>query len=236
MVDAARIVELKPGEGGKGPVVYWMSRDQRVEDNWALLFAADRALELKTSLVVAFALAPSFLAAPLRHYDFMFAGLKEAEEVLAERRIPFFLLEGDPGAVVPEFSNSLEAAMVVADFDPLRVKRDWKRRAAFRLAAPLYEADAHNVVPCRFVSDHAEFGAYTLRPKVKRNLDRFLSAYPVWAAFEKAGKRAGLDFPGQKPVAWGEVLARLAPDISVPPGPGYHAWPEGCCRGLDRVP
>ena len=34
-----RIRTLKPGKTGDGPVAYWMSRDQRVEDNWALLFA-----------------------------------------------------------------------------------------------------------------------------------------------------------------------------------------------------
>ncbi|MDH4258345.1 MAG: deoxyribodipyrimidine photo-lyase, partial [Candidatus Aminicenantes bacterium] len=26
---------------GQGPVVYWMSRDQRAEDNWALLSAQE---------------------------------------------------------------------------------------------------------------------------------------------------------------------------------------------------
>ena len=33
-----RIRTLKSGKSGDGPVAYWMSRDQRVEDNWALLF------------------------------------------------------------------------------------------------------------------------------------------------------------------------------------------------------
>jgi hypothetical protein len=31
------------GSEGKGPVVYWMSRDQRIEDNWALYHACARA-------------------------------------------------------------------------------------------------------------------------------------------------------------------------------------------------
>ena len=35
-----RVRELKVGEvKGKGPVIYWMSRDQRVADNWALIYA-----------------------------------------------------------------------------------------------------------------------------------------------------------------------------------------------------
>lgn len=34
---------LKEGKMGAGPVIYWMSRDQRVQDNWALLFAQEKA-------------------------------------------------------------------------------------------------------------------------------------------------------------------------------------------------
>lgn len=33
-----------------GPVIYWMSRDQRSADNWALLYAKAQALELKRPL------------------------------------------------------------------------------------------------------------------------------------------------------------------------------------------
>ena len=35
-----------------GPVVYWMSRDQRIHDNWALLFAQKLAIEQKMPLTV----------------------------------------------------------------------------------------------------------------------------------------------------------------------------------------
>jgi hypothetical protein len=38
-----------PGAHG-GCVVYWMSRDQRVQDNWALLYAQQEALALGVPL------------------------------------------------------------------------------------------------------------------------------------------------------------------------------------------
>ena len=56
-------------------VVYWMSRDQRADDNWALLRAQALAAELQVPLRVCFVLAPKFLAATLRMYDFMLGGL-----------------------------------------------------------------------------------------------------------------------------------------------------------------
>jgi deoxyribodipyrimidine photo-lyase len=58
MVDPRRVRVLKQGSIGSGPVLYWMSRDQRVSDNWALLFAQELALEREVSLGVVFSLAP----------------------------------------------------------------------------------------------------------------------------------------------------------------------------------
>jgi len=36
-----RVRLLSEGKKIKGPVIYWMSRDQRAFDNWALLYAQD---------------------------------------------------------------------------------------------------------------------------------------------------------------------------------------------------
>ncbi|CAI9546446.1 unnamed protein product [Staurois parvus] len=62
-------------------IVYWMSRDQRVEDNWAFLYAQRLAVKQKLPLHVAFCLVPKFLEATIRHYGFMLKGLKEVAEV-----------------------------------------------------------------------------------------------------------------------------------------------------------
>jgi len=57
-----------------GPVVYWLSRDQRARDNWALLYAQELALDHQAPLAVVFNLAPRFLGAAFRQYDFMLRG------------------------------------------------------------------------------------------------------------------------------------------------------------------
>ena len=64
-------------------VVLWMSRDQRVEDNWALLFARSQAVLWEVPLHVVFNLIPEFPNATLRAYDFMFKGLAEVSSSLA---------------------------------------------------------------------------------------------------------------------------------------------------------
>ncbi|UCE23024.1 MAG: deoxyribodipyrimidine photo-lyase, partial [Candidatus Aminicenantes bacterium] len=44
-----------------GPVVYWMSRDQRVAYNWALLVAQELAQTYHKPHCVVFCLIPEFL-------------------------------------------------------------------------------------------------------------------------------------------------------------------------------
>jgi deoxyribodipyrimidine photo-lyase len=178
-VDSRRIRVLKEGDQGTGPVVYWMSRDQRVTDNWALLFAQEMALERKAPLAVAFCLAPSFLEATIRHYGFMLKGLREVETRLGELGIPFFLLSGDPGREVPRFIAAHRVRCLVTDFDPLKLKGEWKRRVAARANLPIYEVDGRNIVPCWMASSKQEFAAYTLRPKIRRALPDFLTGFPT---------------------------------------------------------
>ncbi len=67
---------IKEGKKEKGPVLYWMSRDQRVNDNWALLFARKVAMENKSPLVVVFCLVPKFLGATIRQYGLIFGKVR----------------------------------------------------------------------------------------------------------------------------------------------------------------
>ena len=78
----------------KGPVIYWMSRDQRVHDNWALLYAQELALLNQQPLAVAFCLVPDFLQAGARQYRFMLQGLHEVKRSLEEEAQKLFLPRG----------------------------------------------------------------------------------------------------------------------------------------------
>jgi deoxyribodipyrimidine photo-lyase len=204
-----RIRTLKDAARGKGPVVYWMSRDQRVKDNWALLYAQELAMEGRSPLLVAFALAPQFLGAAMRHYDFMLKGLACVEDDLAKSAIPFYLLEGPPEKEIPDFTTMVNASALVTDFDPLRIKREWKAKMVARLCIPFYEVDAHNIVPCWMASSKKEYGAYTLRPKLKRLLPDFLTEYPKLERHPYRIKRM------DERIDWQKVRARLRVDRSV---------------------
>ncbi len=178
-VDARRIryqnqLEMKD----VGPVVYWMQRDQRAIDNWALLYAQEQALSRQQPLWVVFNLVPSFGDTTLRHYDFMTKGLSEVEKELGRYNIPFFILVGDPVSTIPKWVTKQSVSLVVTDNNPLDFTTSWRTEVADKIAVPLVEVDAHNVIPVWQVSDKQEFAAHTFRPKVHRLLPEYLVAFP----------------------------------------------------------
>ena len=168
---------LKEGVLNYGPVALWMSRDQRANNNFALLFAQEMAIKLKAPLAVLFCLVPEFQGATMRQYGFMLKGLKETDENLVKKGIPFFLVTGSPEEEIPNFIKKYRISLLIKDFDPLRIKKDWTESVARKIDIPFYEVDAHNIVPCWIASQKQEFGAHTLRPKIKHALTEFLEEY-----------------------------------------------------------
>jgi deoxyribodipyrimidine photo-lyase len=205
-----RVRILKEGNVTKGPVVYWMSRDQRTRDNWALLWAQDFALNQGEPLVVMFSLVPKFLNAAQRQYGFMIKGLQEVESSLARKNIPFVLLTGPPEHVVSEWLRKQSIKIVVTDFDPLRIKRIWKAGVSERVKVPFYEIDAHNIVPCWVASQKQEYGAYTIRPKIHRALTEYLEQFPQL-------RTDTIPWKGKTPKNnWNDVMREINADRSVP--------------------
>jgi deoxyribodipyrimidine photo-lyase len=186
VINEKRVRLLQKGNETNGPIVYWMSRDQRVQDNWALLFAQKLALEKKRSLVVVFNFVPDFLEATIRQYGFMLKGLLVLEKELHKHNIPFFLTSGKPEVKIPELIKNMNASIIVSDFDPLKIKRIWKRDVGKQISIPFYEVDAHNIVPCLHVSEKLEFAAYTIRPKIHKALIEFMDEFPSLKKMSKS--------------------------------------------------
>lgn len=235
LVHPARVRSLTEKAPRSGPVVHWLSRDQRARDNWALLFAAEKALATGAPLVAVFCLDPAFPGATARHYHFLLAGLAETEADLRDHGIPLAVLPGDPAATLPGFLAGLGAGLCVTDFDPLRVKGRWKAAVGAAFAGPLVEVDAHNVVPCFIASTKREYAAATLRPKIHKRLPEFLEPFPDLPVFPAA------NLAGFPPVDWKAVSAGLAADPSVAPlprpVPGPAAARDALARFLDaRLP
>lgn len=215
-----RIFRYNSHETAKGPVVYWMSRDQRAGDNHALHFAFRLAEAQQQPLLVVFCLDLSYPMAYYRHMAFMLKGLEETAAELRNRNIGFLILSGNPGQTMLDFIAEYRPGIIISDFDPLRIKMKWKLELASKIDIPLVEVDAHNVVPCRYVSQKQEFGAYTLRPKINRLLHAFLEVpgeLPVFKGPEiKTRWISPLRF-------FPEILLKEVKETDIIPGPSAAA-------------
>lgn len=178
MVDERRVRPLNSHAAAAGPVLYVMAREQRVADNWALIYAAARAQERNVPLLVVFALAPMFNNGSARHNEWMVASLQSVQHSLRALSLPFFVLYGDWVETIPAFVAEQSVGEVVFDFNPLEPVRSWRALVAKQLEILVSEVDARNVVPCWHASPKAEFAAYTFRPKVTRQLKEFLVPFP----------------------------------------------------------
>ncbi len=209
LINEKRIRTLNSKPMGSGPVIYWMSRDQRVNDNWALLFAREVALENKVPLSVVFCLVPNFLEATERQYGFMLKGLAEIEKLLKTFNISFHLLIGNPEDEIDRFCREQQAAVLVTDFSPLRICRQWKSALAKKVPASFCEVDAHNIIPCWTTSPKQEYAAYTIRPKIKKLLPEFLTDIP------QVDKHPFSQVLPATPIDWPKASASLKIDRNV---------------------
>jgi len=161
----------QPSDGSY--VLYWMQQSQRVRFNHALEYAIRGANASDRSLVVGFGLMDDYPEADERHYSFMLEGLQEVERDLGERKIKFVVRFGAPDDVALELAK--RAALVVCDRGYLRHQRRWRERVASEVGCPVVQVESDIVVPVEVASDKQETAARTLRPKIERQRDDFLS-------------------------------------------------------------
>ena len=175
-------------------IVYWMQRDVRAVDNWALLYAAHRAQECNVPLRVLYCLppptpspremAPFYERLTERYGSFLLGGLEHVHHELSEKNVPLHVImppsSAEVGSTVVDHLSQWQANMVVCDHSPLKPYRSWLEDQLVPLCTSIsvVHVDAHNVVPVWHASPKREIGARTLRPKLHKLLDVFLTDFP----------------------------------------------------------
>jgi deoxyribodipyrimidine photo-lyase len=154
-------------------VVYVMSRDQRCEDNHALLAAQEQAIAENVPLYVLFVLKHAKLRSR-EHYAFMLEGLEEVAKKLQSKNIFFVLRAGDSVECITSLIDEIKAGAIFFDFSPLKNARATIKNVASLVTVPVTVVDTHNIIPVWVISDKQEFAAHTLRRKVHKQLDAFL--------------------------------------------------------------
>ena len=235
-IEPERVISLNrraPAVGG--PVLYWMEREQRLDDNDGLIFALEQAVEAESYLIIVYILSARLISPTLRNIDFILGGLSELKQRAEALGIPFLFYTcpgsafAEPASAESGLSQSLpadllisaaaehKASALVCDFNPLRESLQIKEEVAQRINIPVYEVDSHNIIPCRYVSDKQEYGAHTLRRKIEKRLPRFLKPYP--------GFEVALEAPLEAAVKAVPALQgrNIRPKPSALPGPAEAA-------------
>jgi deoxyribodipyrimidine photo-lyase len=190
-LDNKRVINFKERKQS-GPVLYWMNRDQRANDNHALSFAQALALREKQTLLVYFGLDLSLNKYNERQLTFLIQGLESLETRLASYNLLFIMTIGDIIECLINTIKKYKIATVVTDFSPLKADRGSIAALANKCSVCIYQVDAHNIVPCWITSDKPEYAAYTIRPKINKSLDKYsqkapnLVEHPFLGKFNKA--------------------------------------------------
>jgi deoxyribodipyrimidine photo-lyase len=227
--DDARVTVRRSGvpDPNGSCVVYWMQRAQRGIDNHAVDLAVEIANLLGLPLVVYFAGISNFPHANLRHYLFLNQGLPDIEADLAARNISFVMRRA-PHESHERLLADVRAAFLIGDENPMREPERWRKHLSSRIKIPFWTVDTDVVVPSKLM-EKAQYGAYTIRPRLYRLLPEYLHAYQNPRA-EYAWKRPR----GFHSDSVHEDMTRGWKDMDRSVGP-VEAWKGGTHAALERL-
>ena len=166
----------------KKSVVYWMRCEHRAHDNWGLFYALEQANKNKLPLIALFCLEGSTPNGSFRQKQFLHEGIEETQRHLEEHGIPFSISNARTPEELAEVINQFTPYILVTDQSALRPQQRWVTGIASRTECTIVEVDGRNIVPIRYASNKQEYAARTIRPKIHRALDQFLTPFPKLTA------------------------------------------------------
>ncbi|WP_062206079.1 deoxyribodipyrimidine photo-lyase [Aureimonas sp. AU12] len=156
-------------------VLYLLQQANRAHFNPALEHAVAQANRLKLPVVACFGLldgSNGFPEANARHYAFLLQGLADAAAGLEKRGIGFVMRKASPAEIAIDLAE--DAAMLVLDRGYLAIQKRWYGQILEGVKGRIVQVEGDVVVPVDIASDKHEYGARTIRPKIKRHLEEFL--------------------------------------------------------------
>lgn len=192
-----RVIQLNDAEQNKKAryVLYWMQMYKRTSHNHALTFAIRKANKLKLPLLVYEGLKYYYPWASDRLHTFILESVEDRRREFEQLGIRYvFYLQKDKGSPKQTVNRlSEDAACVVTDDYPCFIIPEHNSRIAEQASIPVYAVDSNGIVPMgKFEKE--EYGAYTLRPKIKKLLPNYLKPFND-ETVEMDGRELEVDCP-----------------------------------------
>ena len=232
--ERVQLLNDKPENKKAEYVLYWMQMFKRTTYNDALKFAIEQANKRNLPLVVYEGLKFYYPWANDRIHTFILEGVAEKREVFAKLGIKYvFYLQKDknsPKQTIKKIAK--DAALIVTDDFPCFIIPDHNAAIVKQANIPVYAVDSNGIIPMsKFEKE--EYGAYTIRPKIKRILDNY------FVPFEEAKikiKQPDLKIDCLDTIVdetnIAELVAECDIDHSIKPSPIYKG---GTTNGRKRL-
>jgi deoxyribodipyrimidine photo-lyase len=174
MISKRRVKNLNSFENrNRKYVLYWMQSSQRTEYNLALTYAILKANKLNKPIIAFFGITPNYPKANLRHYQFMLEGLKEVNNSLEKIGIKTIVLHKSPEKGIVDLAK--DSCLIVVDKGYIKTIKQWHKFAANQVECPLIEVEDNVVIPIEEVSGKEEYSAATIRPKIMKKRQNYLT-------------------------------------------------------------
>jgi len=105
----------------------------------------------------------------------MLEGLREVKSDLKKRKIQLVIKNISPELGVINLSKN--ASLIVVDRDYLSITRKWRNIVSSKIEKPLFQVDDKVIVPIEETSSKEEYSAATIRSKINRKIDNFLTVF-----------------------------------------------------------
>ncbi len=173
--ERVRLLNDRDVREGAGYVLYWMQMYKRVENNHALTFAIWKANQLSLPLLVYEGLKFYYPWANDRLHTFILEGVPEKRAAFRDRGISyvFYLQKDDASPKQTVKAVAANAALIVTDDYPCFIIPSHNAAIAGKADVPVYAVDSNGIIPLSNF-EKEEYAAYTIRPKINRQLDKYL--------------------------------------------------------------
>lgn len=163
-INQNRIFKLNNKGIKNGDIIYYVTRELRLEDNWGVLFALELAKKYGRNFKIIINLYD--IKYSERQEQILFEGLNFFKKNLVLNNIDFEISD--------KTVQNINAGTIIVDFNPIA-----RRNSILKTCdCAVFEVDSHNIIPARFISNKQEFSAATLRRKIYVNLANFLTEFP----------------------------------------------------------
>jgi deoxyribodipyrimidine photo-lyase len=167
-----------PVRRGAKYVLYWSQMNRRVDCNHALAHAVELANSLGLPVLFYEALGCTYKYANDRLHTFVLDAVPETQKRARAAGLGYVFhlrkRRSDPNDVL--YRLAADAALIVTDDYPTFIARLHNASVPGKIGIPYFAVDSSCIVPMNLM-EKREYAAYTIRPKIKKLLPKFLQRF-----------------------------------------------------------